>query len=227
MATAGPARVPREGTIRCRFTNTTATPASTVRSDSEVLRRADRRCPSADGAGREAAVVAGHPVQGHRLVHHRLRAQGTSGAPASSGTDSTKSEGGTATRHARSRQSDTERRQRRRPTASRRIRPKKDRRRPAAARARPSCLDDLLNADRPLRYSAKRPRQVRPPQREVDHRLQEPELVAGVVPHALDFAGVDRARSSAGAEARWSAGSRRSGRFPVSRSAAKMSGVRM
>ena len=37
-------------------------------------------------------------------------------------------------------------------------------------------------------------RQIRPAQREVDHRLQEPELVAGVVADAFDLAGVDRPR---------------------------------
>ena len=36
-------------------------------------------------------------------------------------------------------------------------------------------------------------REVRPPQREIDDRLQEPQLVAGVVPDAVDAAAVDRA----------------------------------
>ena len=36
--------------------------------------------------------------------------------------------------------------------------------------------------------------EVGPPQREVDHRLQEPQLVAGVVADALHLAGVDRPR---------------------------------
>ena len=37
-------------------------------------------------------------------------------------------------------------------------------------------------------------RQIGPPQREVHDGLQEAELVAGVVAHALDLAGVDRPR---------------------------------
>src|SRR5262249_31382459 len=38
-------------------------------------------------------------------------------------------------------------------------------------------------------------REVGPPEREVDDGLEEPELVAGVVADAVDFAGVDRAHA--------------------------------
>ena len=69
--------------------------------------------------------------------------------------------------------------------------------------------------------------EVRPAQREVHDRLQESELVAGVVADAVDLAAVDRALTSAAAAARWSAESRRSDRVAVSSSAGKISGVRM
>ncbi|MCK7471592.1 MAG: hypothetical protein MZU95_13090 [Desulfomicrobium escambiense] len=31
------------------------------------------KCPKCGGADRQARILAGHPVQGQRLVHHRLR----------------------------------------------------------------------------------------------------------------------------------------------------------
>ena len=56
-------------------------------------------------------------------------------------------------------------------------------------------LADRRRADRATsRYAENLLGEIGPPQREVDHRLQESELVAGVVADALDLAGVDRPR---------------------------------
>ena len=58
---------------------------------------------------------------------------------------------------------------------------------PAALLAYRSAFRSMLR-----RYSRELLGEVRPPQREVDDRLQEPELVAGVVADAVDVAAVDR-----------------------------------
>ena len=81
--------------------------------------------------------------------------------------------------------------------------------------------------DRALQVFAERLREIRPPQREIDDRLQESQLVAGVVADAVDLGSRRSAASSAAAAARWSAGSRRSDPSAVASSAGKMSGVRM
>ena len=55
-----------------------------VRADPEVLGRAAHEVPDLRSRGPEAPLRARHPVQGHGLVHHRLRAQVAGGAaPAS------------------------------------------------------------------------------------------------------------------------------------------------
>ena len=63
-------------------------------------------------------------------------------------------------------------------------------------------------------------------QREIDHRLQIAKLVAGVVTRALRSRTRRFSAAAAACGGRWSAESRRSRRFAVSRSAGKMSGVR-
>ena len=84
----------------------------------------------------------------------------------------------------------------RRRTASRR--PRRHRRRADPSQRTPapsfSSADRQVQVERRFRYSRNLLGEVGPAQREVHHRLQEPQLVAGVVAHALDFAGVDRPR---------------------------------
>ena len=60
----------------------------------------------------------------------------------------------------------------------------------------------FLHADRP-QILAERPREIRTPQREIHHRFQESELVAGVVAHAVDHARIERAACAAVVAARW------------------------
>ena len=71
--------------------------------------------------------------------------------------------------------------------------------RPPKTRAASTAALDSARARATFRSSdlevlAERLGEIRPPQREVDHRLQESQLVAGVVAHAFDLARVDRPR---------------------------------
>ena len=77
------------------------------------------------------------------------------------------------------------------------VRAARDERPSRRLRSRPTALpaadvvEQLLHIDG-REVLRERLGEVRPPQREVHHRLQEPELVARVVADALDLAGVDR-----------------------------------
>ena len=168
-------------------------------------------CPKCGRAGAEAAVVAGDPVQGQRLLHHRLRARRQ------------ERHGAVQRRPGQCRRESREvgpRRQRRQGRQGRARAGKADTSEktdksdstPASgssgesggedrATASPSTTPTKADArSRLLREAllgevfAERLGQVGPPQREVDHRFQEAQLVAGVVADAVDFAGVDRAR---------------------------------
>ena len=177
-------------------------------------------CPKCGGAVHKLQSAPGVSVQGHRLVHHRLREEGLG-----------------RSRAARSRRADRRQRSRAEPKESRDRRRQGPRRAPSdeGARRRPSksrktsatrrSLDAALRPPAPRAEADQSVRRLRtralsrcqrfpaatcrpsdvevgrelvgeigPPQREVHHRLQEPELVAGVVADALDLARVDRPR---------------------------------
>ena len=78
-----PARLIRRQNTACRSTSTVASLRTPVREDPEFSDDPDHGVPVVRrGAGREAALLAGDPVQGVRLVHHRLRAEGRRGRDA-------------------------------------------------------------------------------------------------------------------------------------------------
>ena len=93
------------------------------------------------------------------------------------------------------------RRRRRQPSESKdraRATPRRQQRRRAESPSRRPPADRRYRfddvPDRDSRVLAERLGQIRPAQREVHHRLQEAQLVAGVVAHAVDLERVDRAR---------------------------------
>ena len=82
----------------CLCTNTSATPAVIASRRFRSFRiRSSTTCPKCGGPVHKLHVVARDSVQGHRLVHHRLRARRTRRRPA-------KTDGGTASRQRRDRQ---------------------------------------------------------------------------------------------------------------------------
>ena len=54
-----------------------------VRTDQKVLGSAARKVPDVRRDGAQARVVAGDSVQGHRVLHHRLRKKGSGDPPRS------------------------------------------------------------------------------------------------------------------------------------------------
>ena len=191
---------------------------SPLREDSEVFRSARwTTCPKCGGPVHKLQSVAGDSVQGHRLLHHRLRRRRTAGGAAKSGdgrdgqvrqgarrpekTDKSdksdegdKTEKSDKTDEAASESATSE--PRRRPTLEHADAAAGDRRRRARRRTRSAStrLTGGVGRSSDLRYAENLLGEIRPAQREVDHRLQESELVAGVVADAFDFAGVDRPR---------------------------------
>ena len=145
-----------------------------------------RRVPEVRQQRPQAALLAGDSVQGLGLVHHRLRqkerqrgfvviVQGRE-----QGRDEEREDGAeTKSEVVGQKPATTSSNARIKPAGSdeprRRIAP------------RPAIQIDRLQILGELR------REIRPAQREVHHRLQKPELVAGVVPDAVDLAAVDRA----------------------------------
>ena len=179
---------------QCRFTSTSAT--SCGHRFERIQKFSDpplTTCPKCGGRGPEAGLVARDSVQGIRLVHHRLRRRRRRRVDAKIETPS-KTEGPRTERpKSRAESGEIEGRRRRteaaksRPTSDRRASPRRPRSRPATRRA----AKLYAGRDR-LQIVAERRRQIRAAQREVDDRFQEPELVAGVVADARDFAGVER-----------------------------------
>ena len=181
-------------------------------------------------AGAQAAVVAGDSVQGNRLVHHRLREEVV-------GTDAGSTSGEKSRRRRRVR-----RRQVGRATRARRATRRHEvrQRRPSTSDHRADDQSDIesradavsyrrdqpVSRSIPLQVVAERLGQIRAPQREVHDRLQEPELVAGVVADAVDLAAVNRPRLEQVRAGRWSAGFRRSdrSRSPRARGRCRASG---
>ena len=163
------------------------------------IRRSRRVRPA--GQSEEAAVVAGDSVQGLRLLHHRLREEdrraSTGKSPARQVADRRTSEWQVG--------------EHRRPPAT----AASSSSTPAAtttstttrAQSRPERISvsgrARLGRVHDAQIRAEVVGEVRTPQREVDDRLQESQLVAGVVANAVDAAAVDRRGSSAGAEGRW------------------------
>ena len=174
----------------------------------EVIQKFSDRRPSVPRSAARvraaAAVVAGDSVQGLRLVHHRLRARRESAASgrarrrrdkarAAKG-DAAKGDAAKATTPKRPRRATARaaRVDERRGSKTTSTRPTLDAlvdqglSAPASQRGAGPCRSSVS------RYSPERLGQLRPPQREVHQRLQESQLVAGVVADAVDLAGVDR-----------------------------------
>ena len=185
---------------------------SPLRDDSEVFRSAGRDV-SRSAAARFSKLISasGVSAQGERLVHHRLRAEGSSGARRTRARRRNPKESGKIRRTATSRerapkQTDQQQRVEWNPSRNRAsdreaqatARPRRRRLTPRGAPPRPELLAETAcrpaSADHRGEIRRELLRQIGPPQREVDHRLQESELVAGVVADAFHFAGVDRPR---------------------------------
>ena len=147
-------------------------------------------CPTCGGEGPEAALRARHPVQGHGLVHHRLRAEVVGRRH---GREAKDGAGKDAAKQGRRVQGRREREATRAIEGPSRTHSRQDRLDPAG---RPSASALSRAASRysfsDFRYSRNGPAQVRPLQRELHRRLQEAELVAGVVADALEAVAVDR-----------------------------------
>ena len=143
----------------------------------------------------QADVLAGVPVQGHAAGTSPTTPRRTGGARDTTerderddgyeGSSERRGSEGDARRRPRARRTPTARRARRRPATHRHDKSDVARLPLAApARRRPSVREVLRELSG----------EVRPPQREIHHRLQEPQLVARVVADAFHFAGVDRPR---------------------------------
>ena len=180
---------------------------SPLRGDSEVLGSAGRRLPEVRQA-RSHKLMSSPAIQfkgtGFYITDYARkeassrRRQSDGGK---SGKDAKATSGTSGDDKSRRRRRRESRRERLRATATprprrRRQRPSKSRRR--AGRRKPNRRRLETSAARRVieRRQVFRERlgEVRPPQREVDHRLQEPELVARVVADAFDLARVDRPR---------------------------------
>ena len=185
-ATGGrPARVIAE--YQCRSTNTSATRAVTASSRSRSSRiRRSTTCPKCGGAVQKLLSSpaiqfkgSGWYITDYAQERERRRDGGNVGVE-----DKNESERGSTAEN----KTDDER-----PSiegATRRSTRTAEAERASTAVARPAPASSSSDSQ----VLAERAGQVRAPQREVDHRLQEPELVAGVVADAVDLARVDRPR---------------------------------
>ena len=236
--------------MRCTSISATAAVTGSRSSRSPPTHRSTSAQVQRTGA--EAVVVAGHPVQGNRLLHHRLRARrqvrrrqrvgGQVGRvvkarqlvePRARASRRRTRRSTRVERKVESKGSSesTARQRLRQQTSLERGKPVSD---SSRARGRASttigrrgrCFDSGRQIEA-YEVLAERLREIRPLQREVHDRLQESQLVAGVVPDAVDFAGVERPRAQQLRAGRWSAESRPVRSCAVASSAAKMSGVRM
>ena len=208
----------RIGRLRCRCTNTSATPAS--HRFEQIQKFSDPPldvCPNAARAGAQAARRRRRSSSRDRLVHHRLREEVRRPTPARparrAATEVVERSRATASRVGSRAQVD-------RGTAAPAT--TSTRRRPAAGvkttRSRAERLRATdLSRSIVVQVLAERLGEIRPPQREVHHRLQESELVAGVVADAVDLGSRRSAATSAAAAGRWSAGFRRCDRSPSPR----------
>ena len=179
-------------------------------------------CPKCGGAGEEAVVVAGDSVQGHRActspttpassdssdehrTHAREQVRASAPRVKSESKSETKSEAKSETKTETKSETKTEIEDR-----------------DQVGQLKPTSAYFTV-----LRYSRNGAGQLGTLQREVDARLQEPQLVAGVVADAVDLHTRRSAATSADDASRWSAESRLTCPSLVAWSEAKMSGVRM
>ena len=174
---------------------------SPLRGDPEVLRCARHRMPEVQGRGAQAVLVAGDPVQGLGLLHHRLREEERhAGAGSSSkGEGSGDKPAGNSEHRARPRPRPTSGAKSDSSSAARATAPPSPPRPPRRRRPGPAyspalstqfCLRCLLEERPQVRGQVVA--QVPSLHREVHRRLEETEHRARVVPHALDLTGVDR-----------------------------------
>ena len=153
-------------------------------------------CPKCGGAVHKLMSSPAIQFKGTRLVHHRLREEGPGARRESDGEDgktkAAKAKAGSDVEGEQAGEDRSKRETQRAPSG------KAPRRRPDAGRS-PSAQPKAVPAGVPAAFERRQVLgelvgEVGPLQREVDHRLQEAELVAGVVADALHLARVNRPR---------------------------------